>query len=160
LGAALAITLLSGAAPASADPGPRGTASSAGCTVSDGTARTGERVAGNPVRFRYPDSPYVGARFDRCAGKVIVYFGGYRPGGATHYNIRWGTNQFESAVTDKGRLMTFDDPGDRRPGDHTFIVQACRRGGPVAVPSGFPQPPVHGRSSCTRWSPEVHLPRR
>ena|SRR5882757_9895471 len=132
----------------------------ASCTVSDGTTPAGERVGSNPVRFRYPDTPYVGARFDRCKGKVYVYYGGFKPAGATHYNIRWGTNQWEDTVTDSGRIRTFNDPGDKRPGVHTFVVQACRRGGPVGVPPGFPQPPIRGRSSCTRWSPEIQLPRR
>lgn len=119
----------------------------ASCTVTDGRSRTGQQVGSNPVRYRYPDSPYLGARFDRCTGKIHLYYGGVRTDFYTHYNIRWGTNQYEARMG-ANRRATFNDPGDPRPGNHGFIVQACRDT-PIMVPD-----------YCTRWSPQVQLPRR
>jgi hypothetical protein len=120
----------------------------ASCTVTDGKADQGQRIGGNPVRFQYPDSPYLGARLDRCTGKIYLYYS-QNPdlGYATHYNIRWGTNQYE-ARGGYNRKFTFNDPRDPRPGIHTFMVQAC-------IDGGFLE-----SDTCGRWSPEVRLPRR
>lgn len=144
---AVGVAMLTGAAPAAADPSAPAANARAACVVKDATSESGQRVAGSPVRFRYPDTPYVGARFSSCTGKISIYFGGFKRGDATHYNIRWGTNQYESPVTNSGRILRFNDPGETRPGYHTFKVQACNRGSGVQ------------KSGCTRWSPEISMPR-
>jgi hypothetical protein len=113
----------------------------AGCVVKDGTAGDGQRLGGSPVRFDYPDSPYVGLRYNSCAGTVKIYYGGYN--NITHYNVRVNGGQRETRAGERLVLSVPVNPG--RP--VSVQVQACQHGEWVVV--------ARKPSSCTRFSPPV-----
>ncbi|PZG71885.1 hypothetical protein C1I97_38090, partial [Streptomyces sp. NTH33] len=48
------------------------------CVINDGVTYDNKYVAvgSNPTRYRYLRSPYLGARWDRCARTVTLYIGG------------------------------------------------------------------------------------
>ncbi|MBP2366479.1 hypothetical protein [Pseudonocardia parietis] len=127
------------------------TVSAAGCVKKDGTARSGRRVGSNPVRFDYPDAPYVGARYDSCRGEITVYYGGYT--GNTHYNVMVNGRQSEVGPGEAKKRTIPVTPG-------SFVsaqVQSCERG---RVVTRWPLPPIRERSTCTRFSPTVTVQAR
>jgi len=114
---------------------------SAACVVRDGVGTTGREIEGNPRRYKYDDSPYLGARFDSCGDSIKIYFGGST--GMTHYNLRHGTGHQQELSPRKAGVLTIASPSGYQGRNYSFAVQACNRGGTF-------QP-----SSCTRWSPSV-----
>ncbi|MEU0368960.1 hypothetical protein ABZ070_01630 [Streptomyces sp. NPDC006283] len=119
----------------------------------------------SPVRFKWGNSPYLGARYNRCAGTVKVYYGGYPARGGlfgniaaySHYILRYSTpndfNWHEARLTvGAARVATFD----AFRGDWNFMVKAC---GGESLGQLFPW--GAGRNAaplwCTAWSPLVYL---
>jgi hypothetical protein len=124
-------------------PGPPAGAmlTAAACAVRDGTAAAGQHVGGNPVRFEYGDSPYVGARYNSCEGTVKIYYGGYT--NITHYNVTVNGRQRETRAGERLVLTVPVNPGS----PVSVQVQACQLGEWVVV--------ARKPSSCTRFSPPV-----
>ena len=120
---------------------PPATAKASACITLDGTARNALTYGINPTRYKYSGSPYLGLRYNSCAGTMRVYFGGFN---ATHYNIKPvypNTTQFEVL----GGLRRSITRNETDWGLKGFTVQACNRGG------------LFSSSSCTRWSPTVTI---
>jgi hypothetical protein len=124
-----------------------GVASAAPCPAGgpaqyvDARATEGQEIAGSPKKYEFGDSPYIGARYDKCARLLKIYFGGYN--GITHYNIRYDSgNQYELAPHERGVWSPKHGDSLYEIG-RKFSVQACKRG------SGL------SSSSCTRWSPVI-----
>jgi hypothetical protein len=130
-----------------------GAVPAAACFTRDGSARDGRRVGANPIRFDYPDSPYVGARYDSCQGVVRIHFGGY-VSGVTHYNVRVNGGQVETRAGEALLITRQVGPG----GPVSIDAQACTRGRIITPVPGFP--PIRERSSCTRFSPLVTVQTR
>ncbi|GAA1248804.1 hypothetical protein GCM10009609_10280 [Pseudonocardia aurantiaca] len=124
------------AAPASAAPAAAGQ-----CTVRDGTSRLGSQFGTNPVKFEFPDSPYVGMRWSSCTNKVVIYYGGYTPGlpGEFYQLRRAETSEQVKVPIGERRTWTINAPGTTI---MTISAQYCQK-------------PVIGSSRCTRWSPVV-----
>ncbi|MBF8191290.1 hypothetical protein ITP53_37440 [Nonomuraea sp. K274] len=139
LGAAMASSLMvAGLVAATAAP-----SAAAGCVIRDGVSSTGTETGRNPTRFEYTDSPYLGARYNSCTDKVVLYYGGYTNTAAGwHYNVRFTTGGQRELSPGSSRKWTFNNPGGT---SLSAVVQLCKKG-------GFAQ-----RSSCTRWSPTVRV---
>lgn len=112
----------------------------------DAVATVGQEITGSPKRYEFGDSPYIGARYDKCLQTYKVYYGGYS--GITHYNLRpsWGP-QVELAAHERGVWTAPKHARNWPQSDLRFTVQACKRGGFLE------------RSSCSAWSPEVSFRR-
>ncbi len=147
-GCALALTAgsLVTAGPAGAGPGRAShtpPAAETQCTVRDGTSRLGTPIGSNPVRYEYPDSPYLGLRWSSCTNKVVIYYGGYTPGLAGEfYQLRYGETGEQVKVP----------VGERR----TWTVNAPAAVS-MTVSAQYCQKPVIGSSRCSRWSPAVNV---
>ena len=115
-------------------------APAAPCKVSDGWATSGVSWGSNPPKYEYGNSPYVGAQYNSCTDVTRVYYGGYS--NLTHYNVIYGSRQYELRA---GPRMVWTVTPASFDHQDTFTVQGCIRG-------SWPNP-----SSCTRWSPTVHL---
>ncbi|MER7947546.1 hypothetical protein ABTY59_09185 [Streptomyces sp. NPDC096079] len=99
----------------------------------------GINIGGSPNRYKWDNSPYIGARYDRCANRVYVIYGGYR---ATHYNVRWVApgGPWEQGEVGPGGQWSWPP----RHGDYNLTIQACNRS-------------TFGSSKCTAWSPQLYL---
>jgi len=123
-------------------------APAAACTYVDGLAYDGIRLRGVPPRWKYGNSPYGGARFDRCGDVVRFYYGGY--GGTKkldYYELRYGIspNQILRTYRDytqgSNRIATVTARhNEGYYTSYTLQVRACN------LPA-----------ACTRWSPLVYL---
>lgn len=121
---------------------PSATARASACITLDGTARNALTYGSNPTRYKYSGSPYLGMRYNSCAGTIRVYYGGFN--GVTHYNLKPvypNTTQLEVA----GGLRRVLTRNETDWGLRGFTVQGCSRGG------------LFSSSTCTRWSPTVTI---
>ncbi|GGU79980.1 hypothetical protein GCM10010260_10170 [Streptomyces filipinensis] len=115
------------------------------CYETDGYPPDGGRSTGeDPVRYKWDNTPYIGARYSSCGRVARIYYGGYTTN-TTHYNVRWAPPGGSWRQTELG-------PGARQVwtisaawGDYNFMVQACNRGG------------IFQQSRCTNWSPQLYL---
>lgn len=116
------------------------------CVIREGTARTGVPTGSNPTRYRYSDSPYVGARYNSCTNKIVVYYGGYAPypsSPTSHhfYHLRLTNGDQAEVPQGLARTWTFIAPAGPSTG---ISAQQCVK--VTLIPAG-----------CTRWSPVVQL---
>jgi hypothetical protein len=111
------------------------------CTIRDGRSPTGTPWGKNPTKYEYPDSPYIGARYNSCTGKVVIYYGGYldEPPGLNFYHLRLTNGEQTRVPPGEARIWTINAPGWPSMG---IFTQACKQ--------QFGRPSV-----CTRWSPTV-----
>ncbi|MGW7263407.1 hypothetical protein [Streptomyces sp. NPDC054842] len=117
-----------------------GDAAARGCYVDAYPPGGGTNIGGSPNRYQWSNSPYIGARYNRCNGYVYVIYGGYR---ATHYNVRWaapGGPWEQSELSASKGLWKWP----ARHGDYNLMIQACNRG-------------TFSGSKCTAWSPQLYL---
>jgi hypothetical protein len=108
----------------------------------------GSRIQGNPPRYRYSNSPYLGAVSDQCSKTVTLYYGNYT---SNVYNIRWSDssgNAKQIEVPNRGgpRQKTMSWSRFSEESKYYFTVQACNKGG------------LFTSSSCTAWSPTLGVP--
>ncbi|WP_097226723.1 hypothetical protein [Streptomyces sp. OV198] len=119
------------------------------CTYRDAFSPAGgTNTGGTPKRYRYPGSPYAGARFDGCTNTLKVFYGGNSSPRYAYYEIRytypsrlgWFSWQMRMGPN---RVATLRAPAH---GDWNFKVRACARtiDGP-------------GPGTCTAWSPQLFL---
>ena len=125
----------------------------AACTIRDGTSRTGvtlPAVPGWPPRYKYPDSRvYVGARYNSCTNKVVIYYGGEfngpSYGTSWFYQLRRPENGNQVNVPQGlSRIWTISAPAGSSMG---IMAQYCQR---VTL---IPQPPA----KCYGWTPIVRV---
>ena len=113
-------------------------APAAGCYTRDGfPPKGGTNTGGTPPRYKFSDSPYVGATYESCENVIKLYFGGYSS--AEHYRITWQADTGDWQVTRGNpgarKVWTLQAPGY----DYNFRVQACNG------------------SACTRSSPLLYV---
>ncbi|HTK63632.1 MAG TPA: hypothetical protein VL595_14700 [Pseudonocardia sp.] len=114
------------------------------CVGDDGIALSGTKMGGSPARFKFANSPYLGARWDTCQHAVVLHFGGMKSADA--YNIRINGKQREVGGGGGDRVFSISDSDKDMPeGIAGITVQACNKGGFLSS------------SSCTAWSPEVRV---
>lgn len=132
-------------------------AQAAPCEYVNGEATAGQRIGGNPnpPRWKYGNSPSLGAKFDRCGDVVRFYVGGYSK--ASYYKVSWSVNcparSFVKNYKTPGRTVVStitrsaahcsSMPGDSY-NTYEVRVAACNHKPPAA-------------DTCTRWSPKVLL---
>lgn len=139
-----------GAAAAPAPAKAPATTPEAPCTVRDGyppgARNTG--IGGSPMKYRFANSPYVGARYESCAGTLKLYYGGHTSPRWAYYEVQythptgrdWKTWQVRIG---ERRVATWDDP---ERGSWNFKVRACAQSIDDA----------QGRN-CTPWSPQLFV---
>ncbi|MDL5203792.1 hypothetical protein [Streptomyces sp. ALI-76-A] len=116
-----------------------------GCYTRDGYPPDGGRnIGGNPPKYKWDHTPYVGARYASCGRTVRLYYGGYT-NNTTHYNVRYAPpgGGWQQTELRAGAHMMWKFPAAY--GDYNFSVQACNRGG------------AFQSSRCTNWSPQLYL---
>jgi hypothetical protein len=113
------------------------------CVIRDGTSKLGSRTGSSPVRYEYPDSPYVGLRWNSCTDKVVIHYGGYSPEliGEFYQLRRTETGSQVELPNGERRTRTINAPDAAA---MTYIAQYCHR-------------PAIGSVRCGRWSPPVTL---
>ncbi|MCB5180193.1 hypothetical protein [Streptomyces antimicrobicus] len=130
----LATGILTGPAAQAAQSAP-----AAQCRTTNGfPPKGGTNTGGTPPRYKFSNSPYIGAIYDSCDNVIKLYFGGYSAN-LTHYIVRmqWDTTDWQDIRMAPGprRMWTVEAPGR----DYNFLVQACNG------------------SACTRFSPQLYV---
>ncbi|TDU73645.1 hypothetical protein [Streptomyces sp. KS 21] len=99
----------------------------------------GNNIGDTPPRYKFSNSPYIGARYDSCENAITVYFGGTSRTDTTHYTMHWsgdaGGWHDQKMHNGAHRMWTIEAPGN----DYNFLVQACNG------------------NACTRWSPQIYV---
>jgi hypothetical protein len=126
----------------------------ADCIIRDGTSSTGVATGSNPTRWKYSDTPYIGARYNSCTNKVSFHYGGYpyakpnRPLQSRWYNLRLTTGQQYEQPTKQSESAE----GERRV---AYMVAPNRAS--IGVSAQFCTGGVPLAAHCTRWSPVVQV---
>jgi hypothetical protein len=112
------------------------------CHTDGETFGKGSPFGSAPLRWKYRDSPYAGARYNRCANKVTFYYGGYPE--LHHYDVKWTLSPKGTTTTDNdyaagSRKTTLNATHTSGYTTYTVQVRAC------------------SATACTRWSPIVYL---